>query len=343
LHNLLKRDFKNFTYNDLENFLNSIGEKPYRAHQLFDWVYRKNIKCFSKMTNISKELRTKFNELLLIYEQPDYEEFSSGDGTKKYRIKLENRNIIESVYIPETRRATLCVSTQSGCNLGCRFCLTGRGGFNRNLTVSEMVAQVLLTKDSIADKKPLTNIVLMGMGEPLLNYENVVKFINILIDSKGLAFAKRKVTLSTSGILPELDNFIKNVDVSLSISLNAPDDATRSLIMPVNKRFKLKDILGVARQYPKVRKRMVTFEYVLISGINDSPDHAHELAKLLKGIRCKINLIPYNENPFCEFRKPSDNVVAEFHDLLMKYNYTATIRKSRGQEISASCGQLGVF
>jgi 23S rRNA (adenine2503-C2)-methyltransferase len=320
--------------------MQKIGEEPFRANQLFNWIYKKNTADFDKMLNISRESRKKFSEIFFISSFRSSEEFRSSDGTIKFRFGLDDGYFIESVYIPEEKRNTLCISTQVGCPLGCKFCLTGEMGFKRNLSVSEMVNEVMSVKERTGRDR-ITNIVLMGMGEPLLNYENVKKFINILIASEGLAFAKRKVTLSTSGILPELEKFIKEVDVSLSISLNAPDDETRSRIMPINRKFPLKEILRAASLYPEVHKRMVTFEYVLIKGINDSLKQAEKLASLLKGLRCKINLIPYNENPYSEFKRPADETVLAFQEILKKHNYTATIRKSRGQDISAACGQLG--
>ncbi len=337
----MRHDLRNFTLNELREFMERIGEKPFRADQVFDWVYKKNVRDFNKMLNISKSTREKFDNTFTIASPfINVEEFNSIDGTKKFRCVLSDGNAIESVYIPEATRTTLCVSTQVGCALGCRFCLTGKLGFKRNLTVSEMVSQVLEAKNRTTGQT-ITNIVLMGMGEPLLNYDNVVKFIKILIAPEGLAFAKRKVTLSTSGIIPELERFIKEVDVSVSISLNAPDDETRSQIMPVNKKYPVKELLRAASLYPHIHKRMVTFEYVLIQGINDSPEQAEKLAKLLREIRCKINLIPYNENPFSDFKRPSDDAILCFQQILMKHNFTATIRKSRGGDIKAACGQLG--
>ncbi len=337
----MKVDLKEFTLYELQELIVSMNELSYRANQLYDWVYKKKIYDFEKMQNISKETRAKFSEKFFIKSDYKIDEFKSSDGTIKFRFTLGDGAIVESVYIPDATRRTLCVSTQVGCPLGCRFCLTGRSGFVRNLSVGEMVAEVMEVRDRLGKDEKITNIVLMGMGEPLLNYDNVVKFIRILIDPLGFAFAKRKVTLSTSGIIPELERFIKEVDVSLSVSLNAPDDDIRSLIMPINKKFPIQSILRVASQYPKIHKRMVTFEYVMIQGINDSPEDAKKVARLLRGIRCKINLIPYNENPFSDFKRPTDEAIAEFQQILKNHNYTATIRKSRGQDISAACGQLG--
>lgn len=339
---MMKLDLKDFTLEELRELMGKIGERQYRANQLFTWVYKKNVADFTKMLNISKTTREKFDEMFTTtLPFINIEEFTSVDGTKKFRWTLSDGKLIESVFMPDAARTTLCVSTQVGCPLGCKFCLTGKIGFKRNLTVSEMVNQVLEVRNRTSGQKTITNIVLMGMGEPLLNYENVVKFIKILTAPEGFAFAKRKVTLSTAGLLPELERFIKEVECSLSISLNAPDDGIRSTIMPINKKYSIKDILNVAGQYPRIHKRMVTFEYVLLSGINDSSEHADELARLLKGIRCKINLIPYNENPFSDFKRPSEEAVRRFQNILMKYNYTVTVRKSRGQDISAACGQLG--
>jgi len=335
----MKQDIKDFTLLELRELVQGIGEPPFRADQIFDWVYRKNVLDFSEMLNISKAGRSKLEEHFIIKSNTPVEEFHSVDGTIKFRFTLRDGNMVESVYIPEETRTTLCVSTQVGCALGCRFCLTGQMGFLRNLSVSEMVNQVLEIKKRAG--RPITNIVLMGMGEPLLNYDNVVKFIKILIETRGLAFAKRKVTLSTAGILPGLERFINEVDVSLSISLNATDDETRERIMPVNKRYPVKELLKIAEKYLAVHKRMVTFEYVLLRGVNDSIEQAKKLARLLKNIRCKINLIPFNENPFSEFKAPEEGAVLKFQQILRDFNYTATIRKSRGRDISAACGQLG--
>lgn len=335
------QDIKNFTLEELREFMQTIGESSFRADQVYDWIYRKKVMDFDRMLNISKETRRKFKEIFTVDTSFKTEEFISSDGTIKFRFTLKDGSIIESVYIPDERRTTLCVSTQVGCALGCKFCLTGALGFKRNLSVSEMVGEVIEVMQRTVKLSPITNIVLMGMGEPLLNYENVIKFIKILTEPRGFAFAKRKVTLSTAGILPELERFIKDADVSLSVSLNAPEDELRSRIMPVNKKYKIGDILETVKIYPRVHKRMVTFEYVMIKDVNDSPDQAEKLAKLLKGIRCKINLIPFNENPHSGFKRPTGESILKFQQILMRHNYTATIRKSRGQDISAACGQLG--
>ncbi len=337
----MKIDLKEFTRDELRKLMVNMNESSYRADQLYDWIYKKRIYDFEKMHNISKEARRKFSEKFFIKSDYKIDEFKSSDGTIKFRFTLGDGAIVEAVYIPDGARRTLCVSTQVGCPLNCKFCLTGKSGFIRNLSAGEMVAEVMEVRDRLGKDWKITNIVLMGMGEPLLNYDNVVKFIRILTDPVGFAFAKRKVTLSTSGIIPELERFIKEVDVSLSISLNAPDDDIRSSIMPINRKFPIQSILKVASQYPKVHKRMVTFEYVMIQGINDSPEDAERVARLLKGIRCKINLIPYNENPFSDFKRPTDKAIEEFQKILKNHNYTATVRKSRGQDISAACGQLG--
>ncbi|MBI5681574.1 MAG: 23S rRNA (adenine(2503)-C(2))-methyltransferase RlmN [Deltaproteobacteria bacterium] len=328
------------TLKDIEKHLLAAGEKPFHARQIIAWIYSRGITSFDEMTDISKGLREKVkNEFYISIPEIAATEVSF-DGTRKVLLKLHDGNFIECVLIPEEKRLTLCVSTQVGCSLTCRFCLTGKMGFTRNLKVSEMSKQVFACKSLLADGQKITNVVLMGMGEPLLNYSEVIKFLNILTEPKGFAFATRRVTVSTAGIIPMMERLGKETKTNLAVSLNAAEDSLRSYLMPVNKKYPLRGLLDDCRAYPLQKNRRITFEYVLIKGINDSSSDAKMLIELLQGIPCKINLIPFN--PFHDscFERPADAVVSKFQEILLNSRYTAFIRQSKGRDISAACGQL---
>ncbi len=324
----------------LKVFINDLGEMPYRAKQIMQGIYRHNYSSFSQLTVLPKTLRERLEEVCYIGTLCPEDIKTSKDGTQKYLFRLEDGNKIESVLIPEKDYFTLCISTQVGCAQGCRFCLTGKRGFSRNLTTSEIVNQILGVKESIPEGNRLTNVVLMGMGEPLVNYTNTLEALRIVTDSEGLGFSKRRVTLSTVGLVPEMERLGNDTDVNLAVSLNAPNNEIRGSLMPINKKYPIEKLIKACKSYPLSRRRRITFEYVLIRDINDSDDCAHELARLLRGIRCKINLIPLNEHPSLKLRRPKDETVLRFQEILIENHYTVLIRESRGADIFAACGQL---
>jgi 23S rRNA (adenine2503-C2)-methyltransferase len=342
------KNIKDLTLTEIEKWLVSFGEKPYKALQVFVWVFNRGIGSFDDMTDLSKELREKLKETFSISRPKILAQEKSQDGTQKLLLELEDKNCIECVLIPEENRLTLCISSQVGCPLDCGFCMTGKGGFVRNLKLSEMVDQVFAARSLLSPDQKITNLVLMGMGEPLLNYDEVIKFLNIATHQKGLCFAPKRVTVSTSGIAPlvpeifnrGIERLGKETKVNLAVSLNATTDEVRSHLMPINKKYPLQILLDACRKYPAVRNRHITFEYILIQGINDTVEDAKRLVRLLKGIKCKINLIPFNLFPGTEFKRPSDKAILSFQKVLLDNNYVIIIRTSKGQDISAACGQL---
>jgi len=315
--------------------------EKYRADQIQKWVYLRQADNFESMTDISKEIRDLLFQHFMIGRLEAEQIETSRDGSRKYLFKLKDGRYIESVLIPERDHFTLCVSSQVGCAQDCLFCLTATGGFERNLTRGEIIAQVRDIKNELDDPMRLTNIVFMGMGEPLANYKNLVSAIGVITDTDGgLRLASRRVTVSTAGLVPRLADLGRDTRVNLAVSLNATDNDTRSRLMPINRTYPLEKLLAACRQYPPAPGRRITFEYILIKGINDSEKDARRLAKLLQPIRCKINLIPYNPHEGCDFDRPSEEVIQAFYDILFDKNYTVIIRRSKGQDISAACGQL---
>ena len=332
----------------LRDYLLSIGEKPFRGDQIMKWIYHAGASDFSEMTDVSKALRERLPEIAEIRAPEVIREQRSKDGTIKWALDVGDGQAVETVYIPEDDRATLCISTQVGCPMGCRFCSTGLQGFNRNLSAAEIVGQVwravsVLGFSRRTDERAISNVVMMGMGEPLLNLQNTVTTAEILLDDFGFGLSKRRVTVSTCGIVPAMDRLGDMIDVALAVSLPAPNDRIRSEIMPVNDRYPVTEIIDAARRFigkSKANQGRVTIEYVLLDGINDSEDNARELARLLSNLPCKINLIPFNPHPDSEYRKPSERSVAAFLKVLMDKGYTAVVRKTRGDDIDAACGQL---
>ncbi len=313
----------------------------YRADQIQKWIYLRQADSFDLMTDLSKDIRALLPKYFMIGRLETEAVETSRDGSRKYLFKLSDAKRIESVLIPEKDHYTLCVSSQVGCAQDCRFCLTAAGGFVRNLTRGEIIAQVLDTKKDAGDPKPLTNIVFMGMGEPLANYKNLVSAIGTLTDNDvGLRFASRRVTVSTAGLVPKISALGRDTRVNLAISLNASNNKTRDRLMPINRKYPLEKLLEACRQYHPAPGRRITFEYILIKGINDSEDDAERLAKMLRPIRCKINLIPFNTHEGCNFERPAEAVINSFRDILIGKNYTVMVRMSKGQDISAACGQL---
>lgn len=331
---------KNFTLPEMESWVESIGEKRFRARQLFKHIYNRRISSWSECSDLSKSFRVQLELGTSLNALKTAEKLHGSDGTVKYLFSLPDGHAIESVLIPDPPRRTLCISSQVGCAMGCRFCLTGSLGFKRNLTAGEIVDQVCQVQQDIGPDERITNIVLMGMGEPLANYGEVLRAMRVMIDPTGLAFSHRRITLSTIGLAPQLARLGKDSPVNLAISLHAPDDELRSRIMPVNRTYPLQALIAACRIYPIPPRKRITFEYILLDSFNDSPKQARSLVKLLNGIRAKVNLIPFNPHPRADFRCPSQEKILAFQEVLQDAGLTATIRQSRGADIGAACGQL---
>tara|TARA_Y100001968_G_scaffold32241_1_gene24832 strand:- start:12 stop:1139 length:1128 start_codon:yes stop_codon:yes gene_type:complete len=331
----------------LEDLFVSIGEKPFRAVQVMKWIHQRGISDFSEMTDLSKELRKKLESHCVVNAPEVIYEKTSKDGTRKWVISVGNKDLIEMVLIPEKNRATLCVSSQVGCAVDCSFCATGKQGFSRNLNLDEIIGQVWVAANSFGvprspQSRPITNVVMMGMGEPLLNFRPVVDAMNLMMDDNAYGLSKRKVTLSTSGIVPKIDDLGKVTDVALTISLHAPNDELRNKLVPINKKYPIKELIDAVKRYVEgcSDKRVTTIEYILIEDVNDSLDLAEELCELLRQLPCKINLIPFNSFSESEYKTPSGNRVKRFQRFLQDKGYVTTIRSTRGDDIMAACGQL---
>ncbi|MBN1086696.1 bifunctional tRNA (adenosine(37)-C2)-methyltransferase TrmG/ribosomal RNA large subunit methyltransferase RlmN [Erwinia aphidicola] len=331
----------------MREFFASMGEKPFRADQAMKWIYHYCCDDFDEMTDINKVFRNRLKEVAEIRAPEVAEEQRSSDGTIKWAIQVGGQQV-ETVYIPEKDRATLCVSSQVGCALECKFCSTAQQGFNRNLRVSEIIGQVwraakIIGAAKVTGQRPITNVVMMGMGEPLLNLNNVVPAMEIMLDDFGFGLSKRRVTLSTSGVVPALDKLGDMIDVALAISLHAPNDTIRDEIVPINKKYNIETFLAAVSRYigkSNANQGRVTIEYVMLDHINDSTDNAHELAALLKNTPCKINLIPWNPFPSAPYGRSSNSRIDRFSKVLMDYGFTTIVRKTRGDDIDAACGQL---
>jgi 23S rRNA (adenine2503-C2)-methyltransferase len=339
--NLLGLDLKS-----LEGFFTEIGEKTFRARQLLQWIHQYRVIDFAEMTNLSKDLRQKLSEKAEIKLPEVLQEHISKDGTRKWIVRLSCGNSIETVYIPEDDRGTLCVSSQVGCALACTFCSTAQQGFNRNLEASEIIGQLWLANESLGKdpkgKRVVTNVVMMGMGEPLANYNNVVQAMKLMRDDLAYGISWRRLTLSTSGMVPMIDKLREDCHVSLAISLHAANDKLRSEIIPLNDKYPISELLAACKRYVEgaQQKRHITIEYVLLEGINDSEQDARDLMKILKGLPTKINLIPFNPFPKTPYRCSSKPVMTRFKKQLVDAGFVATIRKTRGDDIVAACGQL---
>ena len=334
-----KINLKGLSRDELDGFITGIGEKSFRASQIWSWIYVKGMTSFESMTNISKALRVRLDRMAFISSLRLIEKKSSPiSGTRKFLWELEDGFCVESVYIPEKKRRTVCISSQVGCGLGCRFCATAKVGFVRNLLPHEIVDQVIsVTRD--VDEKP-TNIVVMGMGEPLLNYENVLKALVIINNAEGIGIGHRKITLSTAGIVPQLHRYTEEGHpFKLAISLNGTTDAQRSRLMPINRKYPLRDLLQTAREYTRRRRKRLTFEYVLLKGVNDTPADAQRLLQLLEGIPCKVNLIGYNQARG-SYKRPDEEHILGFAESIRSLCAPVTLRLSRGDDIDGACGQL---
>ena len=345
--NTKKINLMDLTRQQMREFFAELGEKPFRADQLVKWIYHFGEDNFDNMTNINKKLREKLKAVAEIKAPEVAVEQRSADGTIKWAMQVGEQQV-ETVYIPEADRATLCVSSQVGCALACTFCSTAQQGFNRNLTVSEIIGQVwraskIIGNFGVTGVRPITNVVMMGMGEPLLNVANVVPAMEIMLDDFAYGLSKRRVTLSTSGVVPALDMLREKIDVALAISLHAPNDELRDEIMPINKKYNIKMLIDSVHRYLEVSNAnhgKVTIEYVLLDHVNDGTEHAHQLAQVLKNTPCKINLIPWNPFPEAPYGKSSNSRVDRFQKTLMEYGFTVIVRKTRGDDIDAACGQL---
>ncbi len=323
----------------------ALGEKPYRATQVIQWIHQYGVTDFAQMTNLSKALRQQLQTTCEIRLPEIAYAQQSRDGTRKWLLRLDCGNCVETVFIPEANRGTLCVSSQVGCGLNCSFCSTGKQGFNRDLNVAEIIAQVWLAVRELSQDgrhdHSVSNVVMMGMGEPLLNFDNVIKALDLMLDDFAYGLSKRRVTLSTSGLVPQMDALSAISDVSLAVSLHAPNDELRNELVPINKKYPLKELLAACKRfYRDDRRRVTTFEYVMLKGVNDSDEHARQLATLLKNVPGKINLIPFNPFPGTQYERSSNTRIARFTDILMAAGLVTITRKTRGDDIDAACGQL---
>jgi 23S rRNA (adenine2503-C2)-methyltransferase len=340
-----KLNLKGLGSKELEELLLRLDEKKYKSRQLFKWIYNKGVIDFEQMSDLSRQLRSKLADVAYIQSVTRLRSVKSKDeSTEKFLFELEDKEKIESVLIEDVKRKTLCISTQVGCALGCLFCATGRMGFKRNLTSGEIVDQIISIKKDLKPDDKITHLVLMGMGEPLLNYGNTLKAIGIMKSELGLGFAARKITLSTAGIVPGIYQLAdEGMKIKLAISLNAANDDLRSYLMPVNKKYPIKELLEAARYYAQKTDQRMTFEYLLIKDTNDSKKDALDLSKIVRGISCKINLIPYNGVPDLPFEKPDEETIVKFREILYPRCPAVTLRMSKGEDIQAACGQLRII
>jgi 23S rRNA (adenine2503-C2)-methyltransferase len=332
---------------ELTEFFAGLGEKRFRATQVLKWIHQQGAESFDEMTNISKALREKLHEVAKIREPEVVSQKISKDGTRKWVIRVDGGSSVETVLIPEGDRATLCVSSQAGCSLDCSFCSTGKQGFNRNLSAAEIIGQVRIAIKSFGPMDPagprrVTNVVMMGMGEPLMNFSNVVSAIILMMEDNAYGLSKRRVTLSTAGVVPAIDKLREVTDVSLAISLHAPNDELRDVLVPINQRYPIKELFAACHRYldDLNDRRVITIEYTLMAGVNDQITHAKQLVKLLKTLPCKLNLIPFNPFPNSGYDRPSENAIQSFKDAMLKGGILTTVRRTRGDEIDAACGQL---
>ncbi|MBI4477835.1 MAG: 23S rRNA (adenine(2503)-C(2))-methyltransferase RlmN [Acidobacteria bacterium] len=337
----MTRELTELTRTDLQSALEALEVEAYRAGQIARWVYKRGVNDFNQMSNLSKELRATLRQSFTIATPAIVRTDASVDGTRKFHLRLSDGREIESVFIPDTPAMTFCVSTQVGCAMACAFCLTGKMGLVRNLTAGEIVGQVRLMAQELDLLDKSFNIVLMGMGEPLHNYDQTMKALQILADPEGLAISPRRITLSTVGASTKIERLATEpLMPNLAISLHATTDEMRDKLVPINRKYKLNELLDVCRRFPLKRRNRITFEYVLLKDVNDTPDDARRLVRLLHGIRAKVNLIPLNEAPAIDFRRPSDARVNQFAQILADHHVTVSVRKSRGRDIRAACGQL---
>ncbi|KAA0597726.1 23S rRNA (adenine(2503)-C2)-methyltransferase [Azospirillum sp. TSH100] len=332
---------------ELEAEMLSVGLEKFRARQLWHWIYHRGSTDFAEMTTLAKPVREKLADAYIVARPTVVKDLKSADGTRKWLLRMPDGQEVESVHIPEEDRGTLCVSSQVGCTLTCRFCHTGTQRLVRNLDSAEIVAQVMLARDMLGewpappDGRMLSNIVMMGMGEPLFNYDNVAKALKIVMDGDGISISKRRITLSTSGVVPMMERCGQELNVNLAVSLHAVTDELRDIIMPINRKYPLRDLMEACRNYPGLSNaRRITFEYVMLKGINDTPADARALVKLLEGVPAKINLIPFNEWPGAPYERSTARAIQVFGDIVNNAGYASPVRTPRGEDIMAACGQL---
>ena len=342
-----KTNLLGLTQQKLEAFFEQLGENRFRAGQIMKWIHHYGVDNFDEMTNVGKALREKLKACAEIRGPEVVSEDISRDGTRKWVVRVASGSCVETVYIPQNGRGTLCVSSQAGCALDCSFCSTGKQGFNSDLTVAEIIGQVWIANKSFGSvpatvDRSVTNVVMMGMGEPLLNFDNVVDSMQLMMDDMGYGISKRKVTLSTSGVVPMIEKLGEITDVALALSLHAPNNELRSQLVPLNKKYPLEVLLPACKKYIAGlgEKRSLTIEYTLLKDVNDRPEHAAEMIELLRDIPCKINLIPFNPFPHSGYERPSNNAIRRFQDMLHQAGYNVTVRTTRGEDIDAACGQL---
>ena len=323
----------------LERFLQN--EKPFRARQVLRWVHQRREADFDRMTDLARELREKLAAGARVEPPLIVGDTLAADGTRKWLLKVDGANAVEAVFIPETRRGTLCVSSQAGCVLDCAFCSTGKQGFNRNLTTAEIIGQLWLANRLLEGERPVTNVVMMGMGEPLLNLDNVIPALRLMLEDNAYGLSRRRVTVSTAGVVPGMDRLRDECPVALAVSLHAPNDALRDRLVPVNRKYPLAELVGACNRYlEKAPRDFITFEYVMLEGVNDADDQARELVAFASRVRCKFNLIPFNPFPNSGFGRSSPERIRRFGEVLQRAGLTVTTRKTRGDEIAAACGQL---
>lgn len=334
-----KVNFYSMTLEDLKAFLKGKGKEQFRAQQIFKWVYEQRVTDVEKMSNLSKSFRQEIPDILSFDLPPVLKHLKSIDGTQKFLFDVKDGNSVEAVLIPSDDRLTLCISSEVGCNMACKFCFTGKQKLKRRLTTEEIVGQFMQVHDRLAPGQRISNIVFMGMGEPLDNPEAVFKSIEVLHSPWGMMLSRRKITVSTSGLVPQI-KLVADAKVRLAVSLNGSNDEIRSRVMPINKKYPLKELLDACREYTRVTKDRITFEYVLLKGVTDQMEHAREVVQLLKGIPSKINIIPFNEHPGSGFERPSDDQIEKFHTELIKLGAHVLLRRTMGRDIYAACGQL---
>src|SRR5687767_5263380 len=325
----------------LEAFFAQQGEKPFRARQVLRWLHQRHEADFAQMSDLAKELRTKLVASACVEAPQIVGDTTAGDGTRKWLLKVDGANAVEAVFIPESNRGTLCVSSQAGCVLDCAFCSTGKQGFNRNLATAEIIGQLWLANRLLEGERPVTNVVMMGMGEPLLNLDNVLPALRVMLDDNAYGLSRRRVTVSTAGVVPGIDRLRDECPVALAVSLHAPNDELRDRLVPVNRKYPLAELAKACNRYlDKAPRDFITFEYVMLDGVNDSDAHARQLVALAGKVRSKFNLIPFNPFPNSEFKRSSPERIRSFAEILARAGLTATTRKTRGDDIAAACGQL---
>jgi len=341
----MRPNLLDFDAAQLAGFFAAIGEKPFRAKQLLHWMHQSGEADFSKMSDLAKPLREKLAASAVIEAPRIVSDSSAEDGTRKWLVDVGNGNAVESVFIPEANRGTLCISSQAGCALDCKFCSTGKQGFNRNLTVAEIIGQLWIANKALGavpkNERVVSNVVMMGMGEPLANFDNVVTAMQLMLDDNAYGLSRRRVTLSTSGIVPAIDRLRDACPVALAVSLHAPNDALRDALVPINRKYPLAELLAACRRYlDRAPRDFLTFEYVMLDGVNDSAEHARQLAGLVRDVPCKFNLIPFNPFPNSGFKRSSREAIRGFAEILIAAGLVVTTRKTRGDAIDAACGQL---